>query len=132
MKDEEFRNQCAVVQWWAYACKGYGLPEFALMAYPSGGMRHKATAGKMKAMGARRGIPDLLLPVARGDCHGLAIEMKSQEGRTSDAQRIVLPWFELIGWRVEVAYSFEAAVKAVGLYLGAPSDRSTGISKSPV
>ena len=117
MKDEEFRHQCALFQWWAYACKGYGLPEFALMAYPAGGLRHKSTAGKLKASGTRRGIPDVLLPVARGNFHGLAIELKSQSGRQTDQQKVVLPWFASVGWRVEVAYSSEAAIGAIKDYL---------------
>ena len=121
MKDEEFLHQCAVIDWWAYACKGYGLPEFALMAYPSGGMRHARTAGRLKASGTRRGIPDLLLPVACGKYRGLALEMKSQSGRQSDAQKIVLPWFEAVGWRVEVAYSSEAAINAIKDYCALPA-----------
>ena len=81
----EDRYQQTVIEWWEVSWKGYGLEEFALMAYPSGGLRHKSTAGKLKATGTRRGIPDLLMPVARGDWHiGLAIEMKSKDGRLTD------------------------------------------------
>ena len=29
MRDLEFREQCAVIQWWGYACRGFGLPEYA-------------------------------------------------------------------------------------------------------
>ena len=117
VRDIEFRHQCAVFQWWGFACKGYGLPEFALMAYPTGGLRHKSTAGKLKASGTRRGIPDILLPVACGNFHGLAIELKSQSGRLTDAQKIVLPWFAAQGWRVEVCYSSGAAIDAIKSYL---------------
>ena len=117
MKDEEFRNQAAVFEYWAWAHKSFGLPEFALMSYPAGGLRHKSTAGKLKATGTRRGIPDILFPVARGGFFGLVIEMKSQTGRLTDQQRVVIPWFESIGWRAEIAYTATAAINALQQYL---------------
>lgn len=132
MQDLEFRHQCAVVDWWGWKCKSYALPEFALAAYPSGGLRHKSTAGKMKAMGTRRGIPDLSLPVARGDFYiGLAIEMKSANGRLTDAQKIVIPWLRSQGWRVEVCYNSGEAIKVIEDYLlGAPG-RNAGRPSPP-
>ena len=119
VKDEEFQNQKAVIQWWAYAHRGYGLPEFALMAYPAGGLRTKATAGKLKAQGARAGIPDMSLPLAKGGFGGLVIELKSSVGRTSPIQREVLAWFESIGWRAVVCRSADAAMREIKAYLGA-------------
>ena len=116
MRDIEFRHQCAVCTWWSYACKGFGVPEFTLMAYPAGGLRHKSTAGKLKASGTRRGIPDLLLPVARGGYRGLAIEMKSEDGRATDAQKIVMDWFRGNCWRVELCYSADEAIAALKAY----------------
>ena len=118
-RDLEHREQVAVVQWWSYVHKAYGLPEFALFAYPAGGLRHKSTAGKLKAEGVRRGIPDLLLPVARQHWHGLALEMKSENGTVRDAQKIVHTWLLGAGWNVEVCYSAEAAINAIKKYLGA-------------
>ena len=76
-RSPEHDAQVAVIQWWAYAHKGFGLPEFALFAVPNAGAgAQRGQAGKMKAEGARSGIPDLLLPVARGAYRGLCIEMK--------------------------------------------------------
>ena len=120
MKDEEHQHQVAVVEWWAYAHKGLGLPEFALFAVPNAGAgAQRGQAGKMKAEGARSGIPDLLLPVERHGRKGLAIEMKSETGRLSVSQIEVLEWFRTLGWQVEVCYSADAAIAVLQQYLGA-------------
>lgn len=44
---------------------------------PNGGYRTKATAAKLKAQGVKAGIPDLVLPMARGGYFGLYIEFKA-------------------------------------------------------
>ena len=113
----EHQHQVAVIDWWAWMHKGYGLPEFALFAVPNGGDRHPAVAGKLKAEGTRAGIPDLVFPVARGAFHGLVIEMKSAAGKHSPAQKEVLAWFVVQDWRVHTCYSAESAIKALKAYL---------------
>lgn len=80
-----------VVEWAEY--QGGSVPELrSLFHPPNGGHRHKAVAGKMKAMGAKAGVPDLCLPVAAemqdGTRYGaLWIELKSQSGRLRDSQK---------------------------------------------
>jgi hypothetical protein len=44
---------------------------------PNGGHRHKAVAVKLKEQGVKAGIPDLVLPMARGGYFGLYIEFKA-------------------------------------------------------
>ncbi|AXO88424.1 VRR-NUC domain-containing protein [Pseudomonas parafulva] len=44
---------------------------------PNGGHRVKAVAGKLKAQGVKAGVPDLVLPMARGGYFGLYIEFKA-------------------------------------------------------
>ena len=44
---------------------------------PNGGHRVKAVAAKLKAQGVKDGIPDLVLPMARGGYFGLYIEFKA-------------------------------------------------------
>jgi len=55
------------------------LPEVADLIYhvPNGGHRIKAVAAKLKAQGVKAGIPDLVLPMARGGFFGLYIEFKA-------------------------------------------------------
>ncbi len=52
-------------------------PELKLVyAVPNGGFRSKAEAGRFKAEGVRKSVPDLCLPSARGPFHSLYVEMK--------------------------------------------------------
>ena len=44
---------------------------------PNGGHRHKLVAMKLKQQGVKAGIPDLVLPMARGGFFGLYIEVKA-------------------------------------------------------
>jgi hypothetical protein len=55
------------------------MPEVADLIYhvPNGGHRVKAVAAKLKAQGVKAGIPDLVLPMARGGYFGLYIEFKA-------------------------------------------------------
>ena len=51
---------------------------FALIYHvPNGGHRHKAVAAKLKGQGVKAGVPDLVLPMARGGFFGLYIEFKA-------------------------------------------------------
>ncbi len=89
-----------------------------LHAIPNGGHRHKATAGKLKAEGVRRGVPDLCLPVPMGDWHGLYVEMKAQGGKASPEQ---LEWHSALranGYRVELCVGADAAWTVICEYLG--------------
>jgi hypothetical protein len=54
-------------------------PAAAKLIYhvPNGGHRHKAVAVKLKEQGVKAGIPDLVLPMARGGYFGLYIEFKA-------------------------------------------------------
>jgi rhodanese-related sulfurtransferase len=55
------------------------LPKVAELIYhvPNGGQRHKAVAAKLKEQGVKAGVPDLVLPMARGGYFGLYIEFKA-------------------------------------------------------
>jgi hypothetical protein len=116
MKPTEHDEQAALVE----AClllEGHH-PELALLfAIPNGGERHIAVAARLKAEGVKAGVPDLFLPVARGGCHGLWIEMKVGRNRLTANQ---LAWVERLrgqGYRVEVCYGYEAALAVLLEYL---------------
>lgn len=69
----EHAHQCALFCWAAISI----YPELQLMfAIPNGGLRHKGTAVRLKAEGAKAGMLDIMLPVARKGCHGLFVELK--------------------------------------------------------
>jgi hypothetical protein len=110
-----------------------------LFAVPNGGDRHKATAGKLRAEGVKPGVPDYVLPVARGGFHGLVIELKRERGgRTSGEQEQWIEAFRQQGWRAEVCKGWIQALMVLSDYLGvrlAGSElgehSSTGQSPSP-
>ncbi len=69
-------------------------PELELMHHiPNGGMRSKSEAARFKAMGVKRGVSDIFLPVARGGFHGLYIELKAKDGKVDAAQK---EWIEAV------------------------------------
>ncbi len=72
----------------------------------NGGARSKAEAGRMKAQGVVAGIPDLIVIVA-GRAHGL--ELKTQHGRISPAQKRMAEMFQCAGAEYDVARSVAGA-----------------------
>ena len=71
----EHSETAALLERVALSCARW--PELELMFHPANeGKRSAAAAGKLKAEGMKKGVPDLWLPVARGVFHGLVIEMK--------------------------------------------------------
>lgn len=70
----EAQEQMTLFSWAAMQSGKY--PELNLLYHvPNGGSRHKAEAGRLRAEGVKAGVPDLCLPVARGQYHGLYIEL---------------------------------------------------------
>ena len=61
---------------------------------PSGGLRAKGEGGKLKAMGTKKGYPDLTLHHESGPWRGFACELKSSTGRLSAEQKGWLAMFE--------------------------------------
>lgn len=114
---QETRIQKQVVDWWAYACKGYGLDARMLAHCPNGGKRGKIEAAILKGMGVRAGWPDLQLTVPRAGKPGLFVELKSPNGRVSEAQKELLSLLEAQGYTVVIAWSFDEAVSAIIAYL---------------
>ena len=112
----EHDEQVALIAWVQYAKKR--VPELDLLyAIPNGGMRDKAVAAKLKAEGVMAGVPDLHLPVARGEYHSLYIEMKFGKNILTDKQAELKPKLEKQGNAVVVCYSFEQAVETLNEYL---------------
>lgn len=70
----ESEEQQTLFRWAAMQCGKY--PELALMFHvPNEGKRSKVVGGRMKAEGLKSGVPDIFLPVPRGEYHGLFIEI---------------------------------------------------------
>ncbi len=119
IKTTEHAEQCALIDYWAIAHKGFDLPEFSLYAIPNGGARMKAVSAKLKAEGARSGILDLNLDAAREGFHGLRIEMKVRPNKLTENQARVAEFYRQQGYAVSVCYSAVEAIDAIKDYLGA-------------
>ena len=113
----EEQEQAAIFEW-AELMKPQ-LPELALLFHvPNGGLRSKPEAVRMKKTGVKPGVPDLCLPVPRGESHGLFIELKRRHGgKVSPDQKA---WIEALtdqGYYAEVCRGAEEACDLIIAYL---------------
>ena len=112
-RDEEHQLQCACVKWFDMQYPEYrGL----LFAVPNGGARSKATAGKLKAEGVVAGVADLILfmPMLH---FGLCIELKTQKGRQSEAQKAWQKKVERKNYKYIICRSFDEFKDEIERYL---------------
>ena len=94
-------------------------PELELMYHvPNGGYRNKAEAERFRSQVVKPGVPDIVLPVARGGYHGLYIELKrTVGGRVSEEQREWLGKLNAQGYYTAVCRGWEEAKDAIEGYL---------------
>ena len=91
-----------------------------MFAVPNGGYRAKATARRLKLTGVRAGVPDIVLPVARGGHHGLFIEMKTADGRLSPDQKRFIAFLQAQGYATAVCHGNQQATDTIERYLEMP------------
>ena len=112
MRQEEYHIQVAVVRWLRTQ-----YPK-VLFTASAGGMRTSiSTAKKMKAMGYRKGCPDLMIFEIRGDFAGAFIELKAPKGRASKEQIDFLADLTGRGYFTAIAQGFDRAVEVIDKYL---------------
>lgn len=113
MRDIEHRTQCACVRWFRLQ-----YPQFAtlLFAIPNGGARNAVTGARLKAEGVVAGAADLFLAVPGGGYHGLFIEMKTENGTQSTAQKEFQAEVTRAGYRYEVVRSFDGFIETINSY----------------
>lgn len=93
-----------------------------MFAIPNGGDRHPAVAAKLKAEGVKSGVPDIFLPVARGEYHGLYIELKKPKDATpaGKATKTQIQWLTNLsdqGYFAVLCVGWDAARKTIIDYL---------------
>lgn len=112
----EAQEQAALFRWTQYARGKY--PELALLFHvPNEGARSTVTGAHLKQQGMKRGVPDLFLPVARDEYHGLFIEMKRKNGKTTQEQEWWLERLQAQGYKAVVCYGWDEARKELEEYL---------------
>ncbi len=113
----EHQNQAALIEWARLQEKRY--PELArLYAVPNGGKRHIKTAMALWAEGARAGVLDLCLPVARHGYHSMYLEMKYGKNKLTEEQAAEIVRLRADGFYVpEPCYAWQEAAKELVWYL---------------
>lgn len=119
----ERQHQQAVMKWARQPSIRERWPELALLHH----IKNETTGGAAevaadKAMGVKKGVPDLCLPVARGGFRGLYIEMKTPSGKASEAQRWWVTRLTEQGYRAVVCHGYDAAVAELCWYLSLPKE----------
>lgn len=117
MKEDEHQIQKAFTEWLRWN-EGKHPDLQTAYAVPNGGHRSKASAGKAKAEGVKKGIPDYCFPFARGGFNALYIEFKTKTGTLSEPQKKIIPILRAQGNRVEIARSVDDGIEIVQDYLG--------------
>lgn len=102
------------------------FPEAYSLIYhvPNGGHRVKAVAAKLKGQGVKAGVPDLVLPMARGGWFGLYIEFKAQppfDAPVSPSQDAYLQMLHRQGYLAVVCRGRIDAIQTIHHYLLQPA-----------
>ena len=93
-------------------------PELKLLHHcPNGGKRDRVSAAVLKRQGVKAGVPDLHLPVPKGQYASLYIEMKYGDGKLQKEQKDFLKQAADYGNFVAVCYSQEIALKVIEDYV---------------
>jgi hypothetical protein len=113
----ENQEQAALFEWAEAASGKY--PELRLLhAIPNGGLRDGRTAAVLQRTGVKSGVPDIHLPIPRGEYAGLWVELKRQKGGVVSAnQRIWLNRLNANGSKAVVCNGWEEARDEIIKYL---------------
>lgn len=90
--------------------------EGLVLHFPSEGKRSLSYGKKLKDMGFRAGIADLLIAMPRKGYHGAWIELKSKSGKLSPMQVKFLADMSEQGYFTTVCYSIDDAIQKIEWY----------------
>lgn len=108
MMQRETEAQIAVAKYLDYR----GL----LYTASAAGMHTSAKQARIhKAMGVKKGFPDLLIfePVMSDGCIGTAIEMKSEKGYARPEQKVWLEELASRGWKTAICKGSKSAIDLI-------------------
>ena len=108
----EAEEQSALFAWAEY------IPELKWMfAVPNGGSRHPLESKNLKRQGVKAGVPDICLPLPRGNYHGLYIEMKVENRKPSQKQKEYIAYLNSVGYLAVVCNGFDEAKNTILKYI---------------
>ena len=112
----EAEEQMAVIKWADLMSNKHPCLKW-LYHTPNGGSRNIAEAANLKRMGVKAGVPDLCLPYPSNGYHGLYIEMKTDKGRPTAAQREWVEYLTEQGYMAVVCHGYGDAINALEVYI---------------
>jgi hypothetical protein len=118
MSEDDLQISC--FQWIELMRPAHPILEW-IIHVPNGGKRPRGAAGRLKAMGVKPGVLDVLLPLPFNGWSGLAIEMKVGRNKTTEQQDDWLEVFEASGYYTAVCYTLEDFMAQVTLFLNCKS-----------
>lgn len=109
-------EQISLFRWAEFAENKY--PELKLMYHvPNEGKRSALTGSRLKQAGLKPGVPDIVLPVARGGYIGLYIELKYGSNKTTENQKDWLRDLRDQNHLTAVCYGWEQAKDLIESYM---------------
>ncbi len=118
--------QRALLGWWHTYCGTFQCHPWLLFSIPNGSNWDAKRGSILRAEGLRRGVPDLLLAVARQPelsaafwrgWHGLFLELKTVKGVLSPEQKQYHALLKAAGYQVAVIRSLEEGIATITEYL---------------
>lgn len=117
MKKGETTEQMALFVW--AGSNTHVLPCLSLMYHvPNEGKRTNGAV--LKAMGLKSGVPDVCLPVASHNFHGLYLEMKYGRNKATPEQEAFMAGLRQQGYKTAVCHGAEEAKAEILDYLQEP------------
>ena len=114
----EDQHQAALIQWSQQASIRRKYPDLKLMYHiPNERKCTPQQGARLKRIGVKSGVPDLDLPVPRGNYHGMRIEMKTENGRTSENQKWWIDELTKQGYYCVVCRGWEDAARQIEAYM---------------
>lgn len=106
------------------------LGELTFFHVPNGGLRPKAEGGKLKGLGVRAGVSDLVLMFPGG--RTAFIELKAPGGRLSAAQKEFRNTAEFFGFPFAVCEDLTAVEKFIRGQIAAPERESADLDPAQI
>lgn len=91
-----------------------GDPSWRWSHFPSGELRDVRTAARLKAMGLKRGWPDIVLVSPVGKFHGLELKRLGED--LTDDQQAFQMWAIRHGIRYAIAWTLDEATTILGAW----------------